>query len=65
MSQQVEQIDAQREAAATAGAGAEAAGLPLSWNPHRQPGPLRSAWGEGWQLSRADRTRHGPTGDAP
>ena len=54
-----------REAAATAGAWAEAAGLPLSWNPHRQPGPLRSAWREGWTLSRADRKRHGPTGDAP
>lgn len=44
-----------REGAAIAGAWAEAAGLPLSWNPHNQPGPLRRAWAEGWTLSRAER----------
>ncbi len=54
-----------REGAAIAGAWAEAAGLPLSWNSHRQQGPLRTAWANGWHLSRGDRERTAQTKDAP
>lgn len=54
-----------REGAAIAGAWAEAAGLPLSWNPHHQRGPLQRAWAEGWHLSRADRERDGSPEEAP
>lgn len=43
------------EGAAAAGAAAEAAGQPISWNPHKRPGPLRQAWADGWRLSYADR----------
>lgn len=45
------------EAAAIAGAKAEAKGLPRTANPYRQTPPLRFAWASGWQLSRQDRDR--------
>lgn len=45
------------EAAAIAGAKAEARGLPLRANPYRQTPPLRFAWESGWTLSRQDRNR--------
>lgn len=46
-----------QEAAASAGAKAEAKGLPARANPYRQTPPLRSAWASGWQISRQDRAR--------
>lgn len=45
------------EAAAIAGAKAEAKGLPMRANPYRQTPPLRFAWASGWQISRQDRDR--------
>lgn len=57
--------EAVAEGAASAGAKAEAAGRPASWNPYKRPGPLRDAWAAGWEISRADREQHGPTGAAP
>ena len=45
------------EAAAIAGAKAEARGLPLQANPYRQMLDLRRAWASGWAISRKDRTR--------
>ena len=46
-----------QEAAASAGAKAEARGLPLRANPYRQTPELRRAWAGGWRISRQDRTR--------
>lgn len=45
------------EAAAIAGAKAEARGLPLRANPYRQTPDLRGAWTSGWTISRQDRDR--------
>lgn len=45
------------EAAAIAGAKAEARGLPQRANPYRQTLPLRTAWASGWTISRQDRDR--------
>lgn len=45
------------EAAASAGAKAEAAGLPPRANPYRQTPALNIAWASGWQISRQDRDR--------
>ena len=50
-------ITDQDEAAAVAGAKAEARGLPMRANPYRQTPPLRFAWARGWQISRQDRDR--------
>lgn len=63
-SPKAEREEAVAEGAASAGAKAEAACRPASWNPYKRPGPLRAAWAAGWAISRADRERHGPTGDA-
>ena len=45
------------EAAAIAGAKAEARGLPGRANPYRQQAALRRAWASGWTISRHDRGR--------
>ena len=45
------------EAAAIAGAKAEAKGLPIRANPYRQTPSLRHAWNCGWQISHKDRDR--------
>ena len=51
-------IDQDRqEAAASAGAKAEARGLPLRGNPYRQTPDLCRAWAGGWRISRQDQTR--------
>lgn len=46
-----------QEAAAIAGAKAEAKGLPVRANPYRQQAALRRAWESGWSISRQDRGR--------
>lgn len=46
-----------QEAAAIAGAKAEAKGRPNRANPYRQTPDLRQAWASGWTISREDRTR--------
>lgn len=46
-----------QEAAAVAGAKAEANGLPMRANPYRQTPGLRRAWSSGWRISRQDRSR--------
>lgn len=46
-----------QEAAAIAGAKAEAKGLPIRANPYRQTPDLKSAWRSGWTISRQDRDR--------
>jgi ribosome modulation factor len=51
-------IDQDRqEAAASAGAKAEARGLPLRANPYRRTPALHHAWAGGWTISRQDGTR--------
>lgn len=45
------------EAAAIAGAKAEARGLPIRANPYRQTPDLRQSWASGWTISREDRNR--------
>lgn len=46
-----------QEAAASAGAKAEARGLPMRANSYRRTPALHHAWAGGWQISRQDRTR--------
>ena len=46
-----------QEAAAIAGAKAEARGLPVTGNPYRKTPALRQAWASGWTISRQDRSR--------
>jgi ribosome modulation factor len=46
-----------QEAAAVAGAKAEANGLPMRANPYRQTPGLRGAWSSGWRISRQDQSR--------
>ena len=46
-----------QEAAASAGAKAEARGLPMQANPYRRTPALHHAWAGGWTISRQDGTR--------
>lgn len=46
-----------QEAAAIAGAKAEAKGRPYRANPYRQTPALRAAWASGWTISKQDRDR--------